>query len=72
MFYGHGMEILIDKALCIGAGQCAAFAEGVFDQDENGVAYLQNTQISAERFDDVRLAAQLCPVSAITIIEEEK
>jgi ferredoxin len=66
------LDISIDASRCIGAGQCAAFAEGVFDQDENGVAYLQSTQISAERFDDVRLAAQLCPVSAITIIEEEK
>lgn len=70
MFYLHRMEISIDKALCIGAGQCAAFAEGVFDQDENGIAYLLSAQVSADRFDEVRLAAQLCPVSAIAIIEE--
>ncbi len=64
------MEILIDKTLCIGAGQCAAFAEGVFEQDENGIAYLLSGEVSANRFEEVRLAAQLCPVSAITIVEE--
>lgn len=64
------MKIEIDTSRCIGAGQCAAFAEGIFEQDESGIAYLLTTQVSPNRFEEVRLAAQLCPVSAITIVEE--
>ncbi|GAA2784981.1 ferredoxin [Streptomyces rameus] len=60
------MHIDIDKDACIGAGQCALAAPGVFTQDDDGYSMLLP---GSEGRDDpmTREAARACPVSAITV-----
>ncbi|MFF6987686.1 ferredoxin [Streptomyces sp. NPDC010273] len=59
-------EIHIDKDVCIGAGQCALAAPGVFTQDDDGYSMVLPGK---EHTEDPMLkeAARACPVSAITV-----
>ncbi|WP_020134805.1 ferredoxin [Streptomyces sp. 351MFTsu5.1] len=61
------MHIDIDKDVCIGAGQCALAAPGVFTQDDDGYS----TLLPGGRDGDpmAREAARACPVAAITVSE---
>ncbi|MEV7983215.1 ferredoxin [Streptomyces sp. NPDC086519] len=64
------MRVTIDQDKCVAAGQCAATAPDVFDQrDEDGVVLLLTDTPSAERADDVRHAAAVCPALAIHVTE---
>jgi ferredoxin len=60
-------EIHIDKDVCIGAGQCALSAPGVFTQDDDGFSTLVPGQEDGGGDPMVREAARACPVSAITV-----
>ena len=63
------MKVLIDRARCVGAGQCVRVAPEVFDQDEkDGLVVLIAAQAGAEIAPSVRKAAQLCPAQAILIV----
>ncbi|WP_228979850.1 ferredoxin [Streptomyces sp. DH12] len=59
------MSISIDHDRCMGAGQCALTAPGVFTQDDDGFSAL----VPGHDEDDpmVREAARACPVRAITV-----
>ena len=59
-------RIEIDESSCIGYGGCVKEAPDVF-WIEDGIAYSQDTS-GDER---VLEAAELCPVSAITIVPVE-
>lgn len=61
------MHIDIDKDACIGAGQCALAAPGVFTQDDDGYSTLIPGQDEADGTPMVREAARACPVGAITL-----
>ena len=63
------MEIDIDKDVCIGAGQCALAAPGVFTQDDDGFSMLIPGREDGGGDPMVREAARACPVSAITVRE---
>jgi ferredoxin len=64
------MKVIIDQDRCVASGQCVLAAADVFDQrDEDGVVVLLNENPFAERADDVRQAAAVCPALAITIEE---
>ncbi|MFF6996759.1 ferredoxin [Streptomyces sp. NPDC008313] len=58
--------VSIDKDVCIGAGQCALTAPGVFTQDDDGFSELLP---GGGRAGDpmLREAARACPVAAITV-----
>ena len=65
------MKVRVDHEKCVAAGQCVLAAAAVFDQDVNdGVVILLNDEPSADQHDAVRLAAQMCPSSAIELAEE--
>ncbi|MET8131704.1 ferredoxin [Streptomyces sp. NPDC005251] len=60
--------IAIDKDVCIGAGQCALAAPGVFTQDDDGFSALLPGR--ADGGDPMlREAVRACPVGAITVTE---
>ncbi|MFF4394236.1 ferredoxin [Streptomyces sp. NPDC001480] len=61
------MHIDIDKDACIGAGQCALAAPGVFTQDDDGYSTLIPGREDGDGDPMVREAARACPVSAITL-----
>ncbi|MFF9765724.1 ferredoxin [Streptomyces sp. NPDC014636] len=63
------MHIDIDKDVCIGAGQCALAAPGVFTQDDDGYSMLLPGSEHGGDDPMTREAARACPVSAITVRE---
>jgi ferredoxin len=64
------MKVFIDQDKCVASGQCVLTAPDVFDQrDEDGIVVLLNPDPPADRADDVRQAAAVCPALAITVEE---
>lgn len=63
------ITISIDKDVCIGAGQCALTAPGVFTQDDDGFSEVLPGREDGAGDPLVREAARACPVTAITINE---
>ncbi|NLU69500.1 ferredoxin [Streptomyces sp. HNM0574] len=61
-------HVTIDRELCIGSGQCALTAPGVFTQDDEGLsALLPEAEAGDGTGADLEEAARACPVSAITL-----
>jgi len=62
-------KIVVDRDLCIGAAPCVTVAPGVFQLDDENKAVV----IDAHGADDdtILLAAQSCPVRAISLFDEE-
>ncbi|MET9255410.1 ferredoxin [Streptomyces sp. NPDC048182] len=63
------MHIDIDTGTCIGAGQCALVAPGVFTQDDDGFSALLPDRPDGTGTPLVREAARACPVHAITVTD---
>jgi ferredoxin len=63
------IEITVDRALCIGSGDCVDTAPDVFQLDEDDKAVVVDAD--AAPVDDVIAAAGNCPVSAIFVVGEE-
>ena len=63
-------KVVVDKDTCIGAASCVAIAPEVFDLDDEGKAFVkEGADIS-----DVEMvmdAARSCPVSAISVFDED-
>ncbi len=52
----------------MGSGNCSFWAPGVFDLDDDGIAYV--IDVGAQPEDKVILAAQGCPTQAIAIVKD--
>ncbi|MFF0011123.1 ferredoxin [Streptomyces sp. NPDC005374] len=63
------IHISIDTDACIGAGQCALAAPGVFTQDDDGFSTLLPGRENGTGDPMAREAARACPVAAITVSE---
>ena len=64
------MKVIVDQDKCVASGQCVLTAPDVFDQrDEDGIVVLLTDDPPADRADDVRQAAALCPALAIRVQE---
>jgi ferredoxin len=61
----YRMLIHIDAELCIGTGNCVFNAPGVFDQTDDGTAFV--VDVDAQTVDKILFAAASCPVRAITV-----
>jgi len=66
---GKIRRIVVDRPGCIGARSCVVVAPGVFQMDEENLAYV--TDPDAEEEDSIVLAAQSCPVLAIHLYEAD-
>ncbi|MFF1439120.1 ferredoxin [Streptomyces sp. NPDC058295] len=60
-------DIHIATDVCIGAGQCALAAPGVFTQDDDGFSALLPGREDGGGDPMVREAARACPVGAIKV-----
>jgi ferredoxin len=58
-------EGVIDREACMGSGNCMFWAPGVFDLDDDGVAFVCGDLAAHE--EQVRMAAANCPTSAIDV-----
>jgi ferredoxin len=62
-----GLDIAIDRDVCMGSGNCSFWAPGVFDLDDDGIAVVLDP--TAAPPDKIRLAEQGCPTRAISVTE---
>jgi ferredoxin len=65
----NGVEITVDRALCIGSGDCVDTAPDVFQLDEEDKAVVVDPDGAS--VDDILTAAGNCPVSAIFVVGED-
>jgi ferredoxin len=63
------VHITVDRALCIGSGDCVDTAPNVFELDDEDKAVVVDPDGAS--LDEVIGAAGNCPVSAIFVIGEE-
>ncbi len=63
------IEINVDRALCIGSGDCVDTAPDVFQLDAEDKAVVIDPDGAST--DDVLDAAANCPVSAVLIVGED-
>ncbi|MGK5627241.1 ferredoxin [Streptomyces sp. URMC 123] len=64
------VTVHVDRDRCLGAGMCALTAPAVFDQDqEEGFVVLVDARPPRKQHAAVRLAAGVCPASAIAVTE---
>ncbi len=61
------MGVVVQIDACVGAGQCALVAPDVFDQDDDGIVVLLQTDPSGSDLEAAIKAARLCPAWAISI-----
>jgi ferredoxin len=66
---GSLRRIVVDRTKCIGARSCVAVAPGVFQMDDQNLAYLVDPDSEDE--DTIMLAAQSCPVLAVIIYDDQ-
>ncbi len=66
---GKIRRIVVDRQACIGAQSCVVVAPGVFQMDDGNLAYV--TDPDGENEDTIMMAAQVCPVLAIYLYDEE-
>lgn len=62
-------RIVVDRAACIGAQSCVVVAPGVFQMDDENLAYVVDPDSHDE--DTVMLSAQACPVLAIHLYDAD-
>jgi ferredoxin len=62
------LEIVVNRDLCMGSGNCSFWAPGVFDLDEDGIAIVLDPEAAPE--EKVMLAAQGCPTQAISVTKD--
>ncbi|OLM29843.1 Ferredoxin [Pseudonocardia sp. Ae717_Ps2] len=61
------MRVIVDKELCIGAGQCVVTAPDVFDQDDDGIVDLLTDSPAEGDRDAVKEAEHVCPARVISV-----
>jgi ferredoxin len=63
------LNITVNKARCVGSGDCVETAPGVFQMDGDEKSEVYNPAGAADSL--VVAAARSCPVKAITVVDED-
>jgi ferredoxin len=63
------IEVEVDRAVCIGSGDCVDTAPDVFQLDDEDKAVVVDPDGAS--LDDVLQAAANCPVSAIRVVGDD-
>jgi ferredoxin len=64
------LDIRIDRDACMGSGNCAFWAPGVFDLDDDGIAVVLDPEAADE--EKIVIAAQGCPTQAISVFRGDE
>lgn len=67
---GKITKIVVEQELCIGCGACVATIPEVFVLNKKGRSEVKNPDAGDDN--SIKNAADVCPVSAISIFEGEK
>ncbi|MEU8346250.1 ferredoxin [Actinomadura meyerae] len=59
--------LVLDRAECIGAGQCVLHAPELFDQDDDAGLVVLRRDIAERDLDAVRTAVEACPSGALRL-----
>jgi ferredoxin len=59
------LEIVIDRDLCMGSGNCVVWSPGVFELGDDGIAAVVDASAAPE--ETVLVAARGCPTRAIVV-----
>lgn len=62
------LEIVVDRDTCMGSGNCAFWAPGVFDLDDEGVSVVVDAGAAGD--DTIVAAARGCPTQAIRVLRD--
>lgn len=66
---GKIRRIVVDRQACIGARSCVVVAPGVFQMDDENLAYVTDPDGTDEEI--ILMAAQSCPVLAVRLYDED-
>jgi ferredoxin len=66
---GKIRKIVVDREACIGARSCVVVAPGVFQMDDDNLAYIVDPDANED--DVVKMAAEACPVLAVHLYDED-
>ncbi|MFI1461835.1 ferredoxin [Nocardia carnea] len=66
---GTPRKIIVDRGRCIGSGTCALTAPQLFDQDEERISVVLESEPTGHRVGDARAAERVCPAGAVRISE---
>lgn len=61
------MSVVVQTSACVGAGQCVLVAPDVFDQDDDGIVVLLQSNPQDGDLEAAKRAARLCPARAINL-----
>ncbi|AOS63979.1 ferredoxin [Actinoalloteichus hymeniacidonis] len=62
-----GPYVHADRDVCTGSGKCVLIAPEVFDQDDDGLVLLLDSEPDRRLHDAAEEAVALCPVGALRI-----
>lgn len=65
------MKVIADLSRCQGYANCLAAAPDVYDLADNGLVVIKLEEPPADQQEAARQGAALCPVQAITIVEDD-
>ena len=63
------MKVTADRNVCISAGNCVMVADGVFDQDDDGLVVVLVDEVPEGEEDHAREAVRLCPSQALRVAD---
>ncbi|HEX4701998.1 MAG TPA: ferredoxin [Pseudonocardiaceae bacterium] len=63
------MRIIVDREVCVGAGQCVLTAAELFDQSESDGRVVVVRQPQVADLAAVRDAVGVCPAGAISLVD---
>ncbi len=66
---GEIRRIVVDRQGCIAARSCVLIAPGVFQMDDENLAYVVDPE--SETDDMIRMAAESCPTLAIHLYDKD-
>jgi ferredoxin len=60
-----GLEVEIDRDVCMGSGNCVYEAPGAFDLDDDSISFV--VDVTGVPEESIVAAARNCPTKAITV-----